>query len=1165
MNMKTNTNTLIGAVLFLLIITTATQAYTLSESFDGTVIDSQKWVVNAPGASTVNQNGALFLTSDGTLGNYCFTPGNFGPLVGVALRTKLAGDFDVQVDFSDLAAENFVQAFLQVYEDADNQLHIKRIRFSGQDGIQSVSKVAGVFPIQSDISFDPVIFGTFRIVRTGSQITTYFNNVEHFTVEAFSDPVIVSMGLDGPPSGSGIVYDNFRINSGTVIGPLLVCPEDACVPVPSDAVAWYRAENNGLDSLGSNHGTLQNGTAFVAGVVGQAFNFDGIDDYVQIADSSSLKGFANVSFEMWVHPNALAADGYCNGGPCDILLLKELTYGIAIRADGRIEASFGSGTDWGSVTYTTSTGAITLGMWNYIAVVKDGTTVSYYINGALAGTAIDNELVLGTANTDPLVIGANNKCCPPGTFTSFFDGSIDEVAIYNRALDATEIQSIYAAGSAGKCAPIEYQSPPVLWTGNCHYYQFIPGTPTWPEARAAALARTYLGVPGHLVSITSAAENAFLISTFNTGQPSQGAWIGGYEPADDGVWRWADGPEAGVQFSYLASPTAPFNYANWGGVEPNNPPPNQNFTWMNIGAPFRGLGSAEWANSVSSPSPSDPVVGYIVEYSPPDSDGDGIADSCDNCPNTFNPDQADSDGDGVGDACDRCPNAPQTTTVYNLFDDWSNAVNPFGPWALKKSSTELFTINQPDYAGSGDAVWADEPLPQLAHVPAWWRYTVAGVPGSYGPGDILAHGAELDRTGSDFTSVVWTAPDAGAVEIAGKVWTLDTTGRSQKFVLRKNGSDLSEAVLTSDGSHSGANPLLFQEFSGGLAATHQNVSPGDQLELGIITLSEDGNLGNFMALRLEIRLISCEQADSAPPAITCPPAVTVQCVGEVPSPDFAGGSVSDDHDPNPVVTHEGDVVSGSCPMTIIRTYKATDASSKSVTCTQTIMVYDTTPPVITCPPAVTVAFGSVPPVASSSSQFIAQGGTIAENCGGPTTVTSKDVSQGYCPQVITRTYTVKDACGNASTCQQTITVNNLFATDGIVWHQPLARNGASEDTDPSAGRTVKYRFKRGSTIPIQIHALGCAGDVTSNAGVIGKVTVFGDSNCDGAADANATPIEFNGVGGGGGVMDKISGHLKYNLDTKSLPTTTQCYILRVTVTDTSTGEEKFEEVLLQAK
>jgi len=41
-----------------------------------------------------------------------------------------------------------------------------------------------------------------------------------------------------------------------------------------------------------------------------------------------------------------------------------------------------------------------------------------------------------------------------------------------------------------------------------------------------------------------------------------------------------------------------------------------------------------------------------------DSDGDGVADPCDNCPSDPNPDQLDVDADGVGDACDNCPTAP---------------------------------------------------------------------------------------------------------------------------------------------------------------------------------------------------------------------------------------------------------------------------------------------------------------------------------------------------------------------------------------------------------------------------------------------------------------------------------------------------------------------------
>lgn len=267
--------------------------------------------------------------------------------------------------------------------------------------------------------------------------------------------------------------------------------------------------------------------------------------------------------------------------------------------------------------------------------------------------------------------------------------------------------------------------------------------------------------------------------------------------------------------------------------------------------------------------------------------------------------------------------------------------------------------------------------------------------------------------------------------------------------------------------------------------------------LGRSNFGADSNLqGEFDEFRIYAHVLSPSEvlgtfqsgpdvvsvADHTPPAISCPPAVTVQGGANVPPAEFAGGSVSDDQDPNPTVTFEDDTVSGSCPMSIVRTYKATDAS------------------------------------------------------------------------------------GNFSVCQQTITVCNLFATDGIIWHQPLARSGASEDTDPSAGGTLKYRFKAGSTIPIRIHLLGCDGsDVVDNPTVVAVVEVFEASGCEATVDGNPLTIDDDGIGGTGGLMDNVDGHLMYNLDTKLLPPATSCYLLQVTVTDTSTGESFSETVPLQAK
>ena len=160
------------------------------------------------------------------------------------------------------------------------------------------------------------------------------------------------------------------------------------------------------------------------------------------------------------------------------------------------------------------------------------------------------------------------------------------------------------------------RSAPVQWPTNGHYYELVLTNITWQDALATASSNSFAGLPGHLATVTSSAENDFILTNFATGTGSSFAWLGGSAPANNAVWLWSAGPELGVQFALGASPTPPYNYANWGGVEPNHSQENENYLMMNIGLLFSGIETGQWADASPNPSPGDPVVGYIVEYEP---------------------------------------------------------------------------------------------------------------------------------------------------------------------------------------------------------------------------------------------------------------------------------------------------------------------------------------------------------------------------------------------------------------------------------------------------------------------------------------------------------------------------------------------------------------------
>jgi hypothetical protein len=190
------------------------------------------------------------------------------------------------------------------------------------------------------------------------------------------------------------------------------------------------------------------------------------------------------------------------------------------------------------------------------------------------------------------------------------------VDIKGLSRSARVVAAILVASSTGQPAagtPISYGS---------NYYDFVPAVGiSWADASAAASATLFLGVNGHLATVTSAAENNFLVSGFDfTAFKDQLAiaWLGGLV-SSSGIGTWAVGPEAGLAFS-SGGTALPGQYANWAGVEPNNAP---SAVEMQIGTlNWFGITQGKWAdarNGLSSPCPEicDPIVGYFVEYEAP--------------------------------------------------------------------------------------------------------------------------------------------------------------------------------------------------------------------------------------------------------------------------------------------------------------------------------------------------------------------------------------------------------------------------------------------------------------------------------------------------------------------------------------------------------------------
>ncbi|MFA7402346.1 MAG: Ig-like domain-containing protein, partial [Pelobacteraceae bacterium] len=261
----------------------------------------------------------------------------------------------------------------------------------------------------------------------------------------------------------------------------------------TDIAGLWHLDGNWQDYSGNgNHGTPNNGAAFTAERIegAAAGSFDGVNDYASIADSAGLDVTTAMTLEAWIKPNDVSSSRqiiskYGASG--------NYSYQIGLAATGQIRCDIsGNGSTVDSLVSTNA--PITLNAWQHVAATFNAGALKLYVNGVEVASKTSTITAL-KAGTTPLNIGRD----PAGQY--FFNGLIDEVAVYKRALTMEEIQSHLSA------APVVSLASPGQTT------KYRPG-----EAGTATVTVNHAPGVNSLTCTASGAASGMMIVPFGSSQ-----------------------------------------------------------------------------------------------------------------------------------------------------------------------------------------------------------------------------------------------------------------------------------------------------------------------------------------------------------------------------------------------------------------------------------------------------------------------------------------------------------------------------------------------------------------------------------------------------------------------------------------------------------------------
>jgi len=280
---------------------------------------------------------------------------------------------------------------------------------------------AGQFSYLATINYDPHMNSDFSDIRfvNGAEDTEF-----KYTIEKKTDGVSATVRIYSQGETTFYMYYG---NSGATT-------TSSASDTYFSPVSMYYLDGNTNDAVGSNDGT-NNGATPTTGKIGGAYDFN--NDYIDISPISSSNSDFTASVWFYENSNSNTLNGALSFGQNTGVSYEKM---FSINSQ-RIYFRYKSGSGHEELDYSLSGN---LNQWYHVVITKSGNTLTFYVNGNQVATKTDSDIgSMGFFNWHYKNIGKAEWNDNGGNKNFYFDGIVDEVGIWDKALTSTQISDLY--------------------------------------------------------------------------------------------------------------------------------------------------------------------------------------------------------------------------------------------------------------------------------------------------------------------------------------------------------------------------------------------------------------------------------------------------------------------------------------------------------------------------------------------------------------------------------------------------------------------------------------------------------------------------------------------------------------------------------------------------